>query len=536
MLKERICPGCMRRKAQGEDTCSVCGFTASSYAAPKHHLPPGTVLAGKYLIGRSVGEGGFGITYIAMDIRLETVLAVKELFPRQICSREEDLRVSCGMKDRDLMEQLRAGFLREARVLAMLDGQDVQGTVTVRDHFEENRTAYIVMEYLCGMTLQEYVKKNGPLTWNRTMDLLSPVLSALVKIQQFGLVHRDVSPENIMVLPDGRAVLMDFGAAALPGQVWPEAYKKGYAPPEQCRAGGRTGPWTDVYSFAATVCFCLSAIKPEDSLDRAEGEAPGPAAGLRGKMSGREYAVLCKALETDPARRWASAEELACALPARMPAGGRIAGPLCALLAAAGIMAFFFLSISSGGGSVPENSFAGEQAGTTGETAAPGGQNAPADGQPAPEAGSLITGLSGDWHIAWAGEETMNWCVSREEEKIIVWEDVWDSYAVFTLAPAGEDGALYRLIPKAGPDRCVVLDPESGLIGLGEPGGDPWQLFRIRSCGDDTVIIHGHDETAAGLEAGADSEGSLVRFAPYDTFTEEGAARWRLLRAREGDY
>ncbi len=519
MHENRICPRCMRRKGEGESICAMCGFDEAAYRCPPDHLPPGTVLDGKYMIGASVGEGGFGITYIALDIHLETVMAVKELFLRHICSRGRDLQVSCRMKDRALMEEQKDAFLREARVLAMLREQGVKGTVGVRDHFEENGTAYIVMEYLDGVTLQEYVKRNGPMTYEETMALLSPVLGALVRIQQFGVVHRDVSPENIMILRDGSGVLMDFGAAVPLREEGAAAFKSGYAPPEQCRAGGDTGPWTDVYAFAATVCFGMSGAAPADALLRISGEAPDPLDALPCRLSKRARETLSRALEPDPGRRFASADEFAAALPSRTASGPRLSAVICAGMAAAGILMYFLLSVS--GPSADAQPAAQESA---------AGEGLPETGE-LPGAGDLCSGLDGEWYIVSAGGEDINWCVSRSEDRIIVWENVWDDYAVFDLETVPGESTLFRIRPAQDPARCLSLDPETGLLGLGDPDDSPWQMFRIRSCGEGTVLIHGHDETTAGLAGGDAGEGSPLIFAPYDTFPDEREAQWKLVPA-----
>ena len=187
---EKYCYYCMEKLPEdGACGCerSVMGAQISIPGA----LPPGTVLNGKYLIGFPLGAGGFGITYIGRDLNLDMKIAVKEY-----------TEGAEGGKER---------FLREARAMARFSGQT--GIVNVRDFFEANGTAYIVMEYLEGITLKEYITKFGPVSWELALSHMAPVLTVLGKIHAEGFIHRDVSPDNIMMLKDGSVKLLDFGSA-----------------------------------------------------------------------------------------------------------------------------------------------------------------------------------------------------------------------------------------------------------------------------------------------------------------------------------
>lgn len=246
---EKYCYYCMGKLPEdGACGCerSVMGAQASIPGA----LPPGTVLNGKYLIGFPLGAGGFGITYIGRDLNLDMKIAVKEY-----------TEGAEGGKER---------FLREARAMARFSGQT--GIVNVRDFFEANGTAYIVMEYLEGITLKEYITKFGPVSWELALRYMAPVLTVLGKIHAEGFIHRDVSPDNIMMLKDGSVKLLDFGSAADVGsgqqRTMTVMLKPGYAPPEQYQGKGGMGPWTDVYGACATLYKCVTGETPPDSLSR----------------------------------------------------------------------------------------------------------------------------------------------------------------------------------------------------------------------------------------------------------------------------
>ena len=261
----------MRTIEQG-DVCPHCGEVAAQKALP-HLLTPGSILKERYLIGYALGQGGFGITYIGCDLLLNMRVAVKEYYPTGYANRNTASSLNVTVTSREQADFLEAGkerFLREARVLAEFN--DEEGIVDVRDFFEENNTAYIVMEYLDGVTLQQYLStKRFPA--DELVNMLDPVMRALEKLHNAQVVHRDVSPDNIMVLPNGSMKLMDFGAAhavsVLNEKSMTLVMKPGFAPSEQYRAKGELGPWTDVYALCATIYMCITGQRPEDALERA---------------------------------------------------------------------------------------------------------------------------------------------------------------------------------------------------------------------------------------------------------------------------
>ena len=308
---KKICYSCMKEKDQAGGYCPYCGFKNEDYKYPSNYLRPLTPLNGKYLLGRALGAGGFGITYIALDLHLQVVVAVKELYLKKISAREESKTISVNSKDKTLFEDNKKRFLQEARVLAMFNEKDNEGVVMVKDHFEENNTAYIVMEYLDGHTLKELVKKNR-LSFEQVRSLFEPVCHALTKIHQFGVVHLDISPDNIMIMDNNRAKLLDFGGARTIGAKDEHdiiAFKRGYAPPEQYMENGRLGQWTDVYATAATMYYCLTGVKPIDSMERKAGAELEKPTKLGAKISPAIETVILKAMEIDPSKRYQTMEE-----------------------------------------------------------------------------------------------------------------------------------------------------------------------------------------------------------------------------------
>ena len=270
-MNKQFCPYCMTPITEGE-ACSNCGLTAGSYTPNRNHLPPGTVLNDRYLIGRALGSGGFGITYIGCDLRLELKVAIKEYFPTDKVQRISDVSLEVSVPS-DLVEQsFQSGkdrFLEEARVMARMDKQPE--IVSVRDFFECNNTAYIVMEYVEGTTFKQLVSQRGSgIPPQELFPMLKPLFGALTNLHEMGLIHRDISPDNLM-MENGRIRLIDFGCARQPekGEVTMTIIlKHGYAPIEQYTNRGQ-GPWTDVYALSSTIYFCLMGKTPPRSIDRA---------------------------------------------------------------------------------------------------------------------------------------------------------------------------------------------------------------------------------------------------------------------------
>ena len=270
------CYNCMKELKNGTKFCPYCGKKPDA-ENPAHHLPIGTELHNKYIVGNSIGEGGFGITYIGYDKTLDIRIAVKEYFPSGYANRNNTVSKNVTLNKSNLSEYFNHGkesFMREAKNIAKFSSED--GIVDVRDYFTENETAYIVMEYLDGENLGNYIGKHGNFSAEKIFSLLLPIMRSLDKMHREGIIHRDISPDNIMYLKTGELKLMDFGSAryfsSAEQKTMSIMLKPGYAPYEQYSANGHQGPWTDVYGICATIYKCITNVTPPDSLDRCQND------------------------------------------------------------------------------------------------------------------------------------------------------------------------------------------------------------------------------------------------------------------------
>ena len=267
------CLGCM------EDflgyPCPKCGYDLSAESRNEYILPPQTILAGKYLVGRVLGQGGFGITYIGWDIALERKVAIKEYYPKGQVSRNPGSRRLTWYHDEQAQLARKDGmemFLKEARKMSRVD--DIPGVVRVRELFQENDTAYIVMDFVEGETLKARLNQSGPMSWDQAKEIFHPAIRAMEQVHKAGLIHRDLSPDNLMLTKDGQVFILDLGAAkdlnVNQGASSMQVAKGGFSPYEQYTQRGGSGPWTDVYAMAATIYFTLTGKIPPIAIDRAE--------------------------------------------------------------------------------------------------------------------------------------------------------------------------------------------------------------------------------------------------------------------------
>ena len=265
------CPFCMNEIPDGSMSCPSCGKDPSDYVSKPHTLSLGAVLNHRYRVGGVLGEGGFGITYIGLDTLLMVRVAIKEFYPAGMVNRNNtasnEVQSISTESAMELFSKSREHFLHEARTLAKFTNE--KGVVAVRDFFEENHTVYIVMEYLDGITLKEYLKQVGTISSYNTICLLMPILGALKKIHEKNLIHRDISPDNIMLVGED-VKLLDFGAARefADEKSLSVMLKHGYAPMEQYRRHGKQGAWTDIYAICATIYKCITGSIPPDAPDR----------------------------------------------------------------------------------------------------------------------------------------------------------------------------------------------------------------------------------------------------------------------------
>ena len=268
----------MHALAAGETVCPECGRPYGSVKAESFALKPGTILDGKYLVGEMLGQGGFGITYIGFDLLLEQKIAIKEYFPMStgMVSREGRSTVvwSDAVMQKSGVEKGFDSFLKEARKMAKL--RSIPSVVGVNSVFIQNETAYIVMDFIEGETLLKKLQREGPMDYGTCVTLMTPIMQALSEVHKHGIIHRDISPDNIMVRPDGKLILLDLGAAKdldIQGndggvQSSQMVAKHGFSPIEQYSKSGKVGPWTDIYAMAATIYYCCTGILPPPATDR----------------------------------------------------------------------------------------------------------------------------------------------------------------------------------------------------------------------------------------------------------------------------
>ncbi len=308
-----ICPGCFRHKGGEVAVCPQCGYDASASRSPLL-LPALIRLNQRYLIGRTLGKpGGFGVTYLAFDLTLQVQVAVKEYCPRDLVGRDTSRRTLAphSQEDGELFQVGLQAFLDEARTLAKFDHANV---VRVRDFFEANGTAYLVMDYYEGESLLEYLERHGgKLPWRAALELMLPVLDGLREVHRRGFLHRDVKPHNIYLTTQGRPILLDFGSAR---QAMGERSRslsvvltEGYAPFEQYTRRGAQGPWTDIYGAAATLYLLVTGQTPPPAMERVRQDELIPPRQLVPDLPQPLNAALLYGLATDPQQRPQSMEQ-----------------------------------------------------------------------------------------------------------------------------------------------------------------------------------------------------------------------------------
>ncbi len=268
----QLCLGCMEQYNDEFEVCPYCGFIKGTPSEEAYHMDPGAVIHNRYLVGRVIGSGGFGITYLGYDLTLQKKVAIKEYFPVEFATRMQNqtmVTVFSGEKEEQFITGMKKS-LDEARRLA--EFQQTPGITQVFDFFEENNTAYIVMEFLEGETLKEKLKRDGVMTVEEALPIIFAVLGALKTVHVKDMIHRDIAPDNIYLLKSGEVKLLDFGASRQVTGTHSKSLtvilKPGYAPVEQYQSGGDQGPWTDVYALAATFYKMITGKRPPDSTER----------------------------------------------------------------------------------------------------------------------------------------------------------------------------------------------------------------------------------------------------------------------------
>lgn len=296
-----------------------CGLQQDKYRPIPRCLRPGMCLRDRYVLGRVLGEGSFGISYIAWDCLLDTVVAIKEYFPASLVSRhiseeDEDTNVYIYEKreSRKYQESLKK-YLGEAKSLSAY--YDLDGIVSVRDFFYANNTAYIVMGYVDGISVKEYVEKNGPIEGEKFLRMLEPVIQSLAKVHQTGVLHRDISPDNMLLTRDEKLVLIDFGAARKENinmtRSMTVVFKRGFSPEEQYRTRGQQGAWTDVYALCATAYYALTGKAPDESIQRVlEDDMPSLTEMTDVDLPMRQKRAFMKGMTVDFHHRYQTMDEL----------------------------------------------------------------------------------------------------------------------------------------------------------------------------------------------------------------------------------
>lgn len=308
----------MKEYEEQYEVCPHCGYVDGSPPAEAYHLTPGEILNHKYIVGTAIDSGGFGIIYRAWDAQMEQVVAIKEYFPNGVVSRvpgQNDVIVYSG-KNREVFRKGVDRFLVEARNMAEFSQPDI---VALYDYFEENNTAYIVMEYLDGVSFKEYLKeRGGQIPSEEVVDITLHVLAALEEIHSHHIIHRDISPDNIFLCSNHRVKVIDFGAARFSSgeesSNFSTIVKPGYAPAEQYRTKSRQGSFTDLYALGACMYQAATGEKPQESLARAMHDDLRPPKELNPEVPEYLSDIIMKAMAMDEDERFQSSEEFMKAL------------------------------------------------------------------------------------------------------------------------------------------------------------------------------------------------------------------------------
>lgn len=299
-----LCPSCFKESMR-QGICTSCGFSYANTVFRINKIPPFDLLHGRYLVGSDLGQGGFGLTYRAKDLQTEQLCCVKEYFPINLVAGRRPDKTIYLKEDASLTEyeQGKQRFLEEAKALQELRGN--VSVVDIWDYFEENGTAYFVMELLEGCNLRAFQREHSPeQNYKMSLQMVFLIGSALVEVHRYGMIHGDISPENIIITQNGDIKLIDFGASHSfvqnQGTAGGKIYlKPNYAPYEQYSMKMTQGPWTDLYALAATFYFIVSGTRMIDALSRAKGEKYVPLCDLNPHVSKRVSQIMDCALAFD---------------------------------------------------------------------------------------------------------------------------------------------------------------------------------------------------------------------------------------------
>ncbi|MDR1217029.1 MAG: serine/threonine protein kinase [Oscillospiraceae bacterium] len=321
-----LCYNCFAERDDDGGACPHCGFDLADNADKyPSALRAGTELNGQYVIGRVLGQGGFGVTYLAFDRRLGVKVAVKEFLPEGVAMRVPGTTQISAYAG-EFQESFNYGseqFLEEAQVLAKFSRSP--NIAAVKNYFNENDTAYFVMDYVEGISFKNYIANHGgKIGADDALRVMKQALNALTDVHREGLVHRDVTPDNIYITKDDTVKLLDFGSARYSlgdkSKSLDVILKAGYAPKEQYMRKGRQGPWTDVYSAAACIYSAITGVLPPEALARMENDMIEPPDELGADVPEDIAQAVMKGLEVNQDDRFQNAEEFLAALGEEVPA------------------------------------------------------------------------------------------------------------------------------------------------------------------------------------------------------------------------
>lgn len=316
---EERCFSCFALRDKSS-VCGVCGVDAQAFSQSPAALPAGTLLNNQYIIGKVLGQGGFGITYLGWDRALNLKVAIKEYFPSQWASRDQS-NSSVSVHSNEAAQSFQSGlekFSEEGRTLARFHNHP--GIVSVLSFFRQNNTGYLVMSFVDGITFKEYLAQqvDGRISPEVAVRVLMPVMDALCEVHEAGVLHRDISPDNIYITKSGQVKLLDFGAARFAliedKKSLSVIYKPGFAPPEQYMSEGNQGRWTDVYALAATLYLAITGVTPAQSVERFYRDELQPPSALGVRIQPHVEAALMRALTVDFTERFQTMREFQQAL------------------------------------------------------------------------------------------------------------------------------------------------------------------------------------------------------------------------------
>ncbi len=384
-----LCIACMH-PLEEDGNCAYCHFQQEGYQPIPRCLRPGTELAGRYVLGKVLGEGSFGITYVAWDTLLDTAVAIKEYFPANLASRhvgdggDHNVYLYEKTEKRNYRDNLQK-YLDEAKSLSAFS--ELDGIVSVRDFFYANQTAYIVMAYVEGVSVKEYVEKNGRIEGELFLEMLKPILYSLAKVHETGVLHRDISPDNILITKNNKMVLIDFGAARKENismtRSMTVVFKQGYSPEEQYRSRGKQGAWSDIYALCATAYYALTGKRPDEAIERVlEDEMQSLEEMPDIQLTDFQKRSFMKGIAVRPAERYQNIKELYEDLYVRQDekkqgmifryrGGFIIAASLVLVLSVVGLWQWRVYAIQASGttlGQEKQLSEAGEEAGSIADT------------------------------------------------------------------------------------------------------------------------------------------------------------------------